>query len=69
MVSQVAWFYFDAFPNLRQSKNWSNIWQYLVVSEVSVVPIVWNILAVVSFKTSGKILQSPWNSNQGTLAG
>ena len=37
---------------LTQSKNWSNIWQYLVVWEVAVVPKVWRSLAVVSFKTS-----------------
>ena len=36
-----------AFPH---SKNWSNIWQYLFVSEVSVVPKIWRILAVVSRK-------------------
>ena len=31
-------------------KNWSNIWQYLDVLEVSVVPKILGILAVVSLK-------------------
>ena len=42
---------FSKLLTLRQSKNWSNIWQYLAVSEVYVVPKVLGILAVVSFKT------------------
>ena len=36
---------------MRQSKNWSNIWQYLVVWEVFVISKVRGDLVVVSFKT------------------
>ena len=43
---------FSKLLTLRQSKNWFNIWQYLAVLEVSVVPKVLGILALVSFKTS-----------------
>ena len=47
----VFFWFFSKLLTLRQSKNWSNIWQYLAVSEVSIVPKNLGILAVVSLKT------------------
>ena len=38
---------FSKLLTLKQSKKWSNIWQYLAVSEISVVSKVLETLAVV----------------------
>ena len=51
---------------IEASKHCSIIWQYLVVSDVSIVP---KVLTIVSFKTGTVNFKSPLYSNGGTLAG